>query len=90
MKSLPHQLYDGEITPQKKECPKSAEYIRKQREWGDRYGRLSSQLTPEQGEELEQLMEGCRELFYLESADLFSSGFRMGARLMNEVLSEEE
>lgn len=90
MKSLLHQLYDGEITPQRKECPKSKEYLRQKGECDAHMARFAAGLTAEQGQELEQLLSEWHALFYLESADMFSDAFRLGARMMCEVLAGEE
>ena len=81
MKSILHQLYDGEIAPWEQFTPTLTDCRAKRQE------HLRRTLTEEQRKELEEVMDEQLALFPLEQAESFIKGFRLGAGIMMEVLS---
>jgi NADH:ubiquinone oxidoreductase subunit E len=54
------------------------------------YEKLNSSLSEEQKEILEKLSDCQNEMSYLEEKELFACAFRLGARIMLEVLSDRD
>lgn len=87
MKSILHQLYDGEIAPWEQFAPTLTAYQSQRREHLRHYESLRKSLTEEQRKELEEVMDEQLALFPLEMAESFIKGFRLGAGIMMEVFS---
>ena len=87
MKSILHQLYDGEIAPWEQITPTLTDCRAKRQEHLRHYESLRRTLTEEQRKELEEVMDEQLALFPLEQAESFIKGFRLGAGIMMEVLS---
>lgn len=86
MKSILHQLYDGEIAPWEQFTPTLTDCRAKRQEHLRHYESLRRTLTEEQRKELEEVMDEQLALFPLEQAESFIKGFRLGAGIMMEVL----
>ena len=86
MKSILHQLYDGEIAPWEQCVTRLTDCRAKRQEHLRHYESLRRTLTEEQRKELEEVMDEQLALFPLEQADSFIKGFRLGASIMMEVL----
>ena len=87
MKSILHQLYDGEIAPWEQFATTLTDSRAKRQEHLRHYESLRRTLTEEQRKELEEVTDEQLALFPLEQAESFIKGFRLGAGIMIEVLS---
>ena len=74
MKSILHQLYDGEIAPWEQFTPTLTDCRAKRQEHLRHYESLRRTLTEEQRKELEKVMDEQLALFPLEQAEGFVWG----------------
>ncbi|MBR1822253.1 MAG: hypothetical protein IJ769_11625 [Clostridia bacterium] len=92
MSNLIHQFYNGELIPSEYFRPKIEEYIELMRQvigqQSDFIARLNAVDTALTSQFMEIADAMLRE-YPLESAEVFNQGFRLGARMMLEILQEE-
>lgn len=85
MGKLLEQLYAGELQPCERVSQDNEEYKALCRESLEELERFSRKLDVDLREEFDGLMEHYLELTYMEKAQTFGDGFRIGAGLMCEV-----
>lgn len=93
MKSILQQLYDGELYPGEQLCSQLEEYREKRGQYSSHYENFMEQLSslnPQLGEQFSQIIEEQMELIPYEGSELFINGFRMGAKMMLEILWQNE
>ena len=88
MSTLIHDLYHGKLSPADSFNPDKDEYFTLTRQIGEAETRLLGRLEgePELKQALVDLLEAIERQGPMEAEALFSQGFRMGARMMLEVL----
>ena len=77
-------LWDGKIAPCERRSTPAEEAVRKV--ISKKEEKLASLLSPEAMEILGELMDRQGELASLNDCEIFTEGFRMGAKLMLETL----
>lgn len=93
MKSILRQLYDGELYPAEQLCSQLEEYREKRGHYSSNYDNFLQKLSsmnPQLGEQFSQIMEEQMELIPYEGSELFINGFRMGAKMMLEILWQND
>lgn len=93
MSSLIHQIYTGELIPSEHFRPRIEEYlelrhriIKDQADFIARLNAIDGELT----RQFMNIADSMLREYPLESAEVFDQGFRLGARMMAEILMEEE
>lgn len=89
MKSVLEQLYDGEIYPAEQVNVRTEEYRQMRREHYSHYEDFIEKLktlNPPLDERFIAIMDEQIDAFPLETAETFIFGFRLGARIILEVL----
>lgn len=88
MGKLLEQLYAGELQPCERVSHDNEEYKVLCKESLEEIEHFSRKLDVDLREEFDGMMEHYLELTYMEKAQTFGDGFRIGARLMCEVFYE--
>lgn len=71
---------------QRPQAPPNGRYQRSKEDWCDKYELLLSRLSPEEQKLLDAADWARIHCDMLEEADVFAQAFRLGARVMLEVL----
>ncbi len=90
MKSILAELWYGNILPQESglcNTPEIKSLLQKEKE---QYTRLEDSLTADQKKLLADMLQTRNEMTGLSETAIFTCGFRLGAKLMLDVLSEAE
>lgn len=82
------ELYNGNLDPFEHAVhhPKAEKQLRESIHRNE--DSLKSELSETQKETLEKLKENLEDIHRLEEMEMFTEGFRLGARLMLEVMEE--
>ncbi len=89
MKSLIDQLYSGEIYPAEKIVPADANFQKLSKQIADERAYLKKRLDEKDADQLENLNDMYMEICSMNCYAGFSYGFRLGAKLMEAILTEE-
>lgn len=84
--SILQDLWHGKISPCDRKSTPTEDAVRKAILKNDE--KLTPLLSSEAKEIFEELMDCQGELASLNDCEIFSKGFRMGARLMLEIMAE--
>lgn len=89
--SILEQLYDGKIYPCEEIIPQNhAEYRDISGKVGDAFEHLMKTLPPEQVKRFEEMDRERTKLSNMQAYANFEYGFKLGARLMSEVFSNNQ
>ena len=91
MKSVLEQLYDGEIYPAEQVNDRTEGYQKMRREHYSHYEDFIEQLkafNPPLSERFIEIMDEQLDALPLETAETFIFGFRLGAKIILEVLED--
>lgn len=92
MKNILSLLYQGKISPIEQYAPKSEEYRKAHQahlhHYDDFIETLAS-LNPPLDKRFVEIMEEQSALIPYEFSEMFIDGFRMGAKMMMEILKED-
>lgn len=86
MESILAALYHGQIFPEEQYSPKTQEFQALQREHLERYEDFIQQLPPALSERFKAIMDDIMLEIPFEYQEMFTAGFRLGSRIMLEVL----
>ena len=86
MASILNDLYYGNIIPGDRPLPQTEEYRQCREDWHKKYESLLARLGPEERKLLSWADEADIHCHSLVEADLFAYAFRLGARMMLELL----
>lgn len=86
--SILEELYNGNINPVERFVKKESEYQRISRDISKRQDSLYKTLTQEEREIYEDIFENNYKLEYISEKEGFIQGFRLGAKIMLEILTE--
>lgn len=89
MERILEELYSGDLQPAEQRDWDNPEYEEKCRESVRKIEQFSRRLDRETREAFDDVMEHYLELCYIEKAQAFSDGFRIGSRIMWEVFGRE-
>ena len=84
-----NDLYAGDIRPCERMYPKSSEYEKSLTELVEAGDKLAAELTPLQMELFERFTNAQVDVSALTDCETFCYGFRVGAKIMLDVLTEE-
>jgi hypothetical protein len=90
MRSFLEALYGGWISPTEMSAPKNPEYRQINRKIDELKKEWQQKLTEENCEQLETILELCREADSFAVTASFEYGFRWGAAIMVEVIIGRE
>ena len=88
MSGLLEALYHGRVQPAARRVPDCADQLRLSGKISAEQKYLAGLLPPEEAARLEAFVSLHMEAEQLSVCDSFVYGFRLGARLMNEILAE--
>ena len=83
-------LYVGDVRPGERSFKRNSQYGRALEESSDAADRLIAVLPEEQKKLFEEYMDAQREVMVLTDAETFIYGFRLGAKIMMDVLMDGE
>lgn len=92
MYSVLEALYNGEIMPSERCRPSQEEYRHLAREHAQNQQRMLervARLDPDLAEELTVFLDDYMPVLAMEEAAVFVDAFRLGARIMMEVLAKD-
>lgn len=81
-------LWHDEIPFFQRRPPETVEILRLKKQISDERDKLTQMLSPEAMELFEKLMDNEGELSALIECDIFTYGFRLGAKIMLEAIDE--
>lgn len=90
MQDLIEKLYNGEIYPAEKINPLLQDYRRKCHVSGELRERFEDNLPEQLKADFKAIILGQVELNALEMTQAFVDGYKLGAKLLIEVLTEEK
>ena len=82
------ELWRGNITPSERFVRSGSEYKKIAGKLSDEMDRLMEMISPEARKQLENIGNLRADMTMLSNEDIFIYAFRMGARLMLDVLGE--
>ena len=82
------ELWRGNITPSERFVRSGSEYKKIAGKLSDEMDRLMEMISPETRKQLENIGNLRADMAVLSNEDIFIYAFRMGARLMLDVLGE--
>ena len=82
------KLWRGDITPSERYIRPDSEFKRKAKEFCDAADRLQEQLSPEGKNLWEEADRLKSDMVMLTEEDVFIYGFRMGARMILDVIGD--
>ncbi len=85
MKSIIEELWNGRICPQESGLSDTPELKALNKSMGKYHAELENALNDEQKRLLEQFLTCCDEFEYKYEIQVFSCGFRLGAKLMMDL-----
>ena len=84
------QLYSKHIYPVEQVIPEDKEYREKGRINGEWRERFKNNLPDSMKADFEAMFQSCLEVTLMEEEQSFVNGFRLGARLMLEIMTEDK
>ncbi len=84
------ELWRGEISPTDRRVRQGSEYQQRAAEVRKQMADLAALLSPEVKERMEDINDQKHSLAVLAEEDVFIYGFRLGARMMLDVIGDYE
>ena len=84
--SIIRQIYEGELLPAESRYPDDPEYLRMRRELESKLNRLNAILDEDGRQLLEDVLNLRMGMDGMGNADMFEAGFKIGARVIIELL----
>ena len=88
-KTIIRQLFFGELHPWERFVPNDSDLRKASRHVGDMVEEWKEHLSPEDTERLEEIVDTLYQYSSILEADAFESGFRLGAKMMLDVLQPD-
>ena len=82
------ELWRGEISPTDRRVRQGSEYQKRAAEARKQIAEFAAMLSPEAKERMEEINDQKHSMAMLAEEDVFIYGFRLGARMMLEVMEE--
>ncbi|MGO2627633.1 DUF6809 family protein [Bavariicoccus seileri] len=83
-------LYGGEIYPERQYRPKTMEYEKLWKEYYKNHEDFIKKIGSPLDKQFIQILDQQMDMFPLELSETFLDGFRLGARMMIEILGDED
>lgn len=90
MDNIIKQLYNGELYPAEQFRPMQEEYIKKRKSINSHYEDFIKKLGTPLDKEFINIMDEQLDLLPFEASDMFTDGFRLGARMILDILSDNK
>ena len=90
MRDMLNELYNGRIYPSEQYVPHSYQYAAMTQTYYDCRTALEKKLTPELSQELDLVFQKYQDLISEELYEMFQRGYRLGSRLMLEIMYGDE
>lgn len=84
------ELWRGEISPTDRRVRQGSEYQQRAAEVRKQMIEFAAILSPEDKERMEAINDQKHDLSMIEEEDMFIYGFRLGARMMLDVIGDYE
>lgn len=84
------ELWRGEISPTDRRVRQGSEYHQTAKEVRERMGEFLGTLSPEAREQLETINDIKSDLSVMANEDFFLYGFRLGARMILDIIGDYE
>lgn len=84
------ELYNGNLCPIAKEVVQGSEYQKCMHELGEIEEKFSNLLDAEEKEKLQDFITAQGKLSCINAEERFTQGFRMGAKLILEIMNEDD
>ena len=84
------ELWRGEISPTDRRVRQGSEYQQTAKEVRAKMGEFLEMLTPEAKEQLEAINDLKSDLSVMANEDYFIYGFRLGARMILDIIGDYE
>lgn len=84
------ELWRGEISPTDRRVRQGSEYQQTAKEVREKMGEFLEMLPPEAREQLEAINDLKSDLSVMANEDYFIYGFRLGARMILDVIGDYE
>ena len=88
MEKVLRQLYDGEIRPVEGSYPTDPGYLELRNQLGEKNDLLAGMLNDQDRKLLEEIIDLRVRMDGSLNVDKFSDGFKLGARIMLEILED--
>jgi len=85
-------LYDGKIFPAEQTFPKVAGYKKALEAYDHQYNLFTKALSetePAFADQFQKIMEARVDIFSMEISAAFTDGFRLGSKIIMEILDDE-
>lgn len=89
MDDILKQLYNGEIYPEEQYHPILEEHKKLQKKQYQKYEDFISKIGSPLDKEFERILDEQFDILSLDFFQMFSDGFRLGARMMIEVFEDK-
>lgn len=84
------ELYNGNLCPMAKEVVHGSEYQKSLNEIAELEEQLNKLLDAQGKEKLQDFVTAHGKLSYINAEERFTQGFRMGAKLILEIMNEDD
>ena len=84
------ELWRGEISPTDRRVRQGSEYQQRAAEVRKQIAEFTAMLSPEAKERMEDISDQKHSMAMLAEEDVFIYGFRLGARMMLDVMGDYE
>lgn len=88
-KTIIRQLFYGELHPWERFVPNDSDLRKASNRVGKQVEEWKEHLSPEDTERLEEIVDTLYQYSSILEADAFESGFRLGAKMMLDVLQPD-
>jgi hypothetical protein len=89
-KKILSELYNGNIVPQSRPIPKDSKYREIQMKLSDLEDAINQKLTTEDKKLFDELLSACSDLSTANGEECFTTGFRLGARMVLEIFEKDD
>ncbi len=90
MSKILQDLYEGRIYPSEQYNPTTEYYKKIRKEHQKHYNDFKSKLDSTLAEEFENILDEKCSTISIELSEMFAYGFKIGAKMMMEILQEDK
>ena len=90
MDNILEDLYEGRIYPSEQYSPTSEHYKKTREEYQKHYDDFKSKLDDTLAKEFENILDEKCSTISIELSEMFTYGFKIGAKMMMEILQETD
>lgn len=90
MSKILQDLYEGRIYPSEQYSPTTEHHKKIRKEYQKHYNDFKSKLDDTLAEEFENILDEKFDAITIELSEMFTYGFKIGAKMMIEILQENK